>query len=294
VKLRQLEVFRAIYLAGSITAAAKTLHVTAPAISRMLGLLEQQLKYLLFQRTATGLTPTFEAQQLFRSTKPLFAQLNQLQSLSESLQTGAGRHLRIGSSSSASLSMVPNAMALLMEKNPALSLSLDVLQTDNLIDQLLSLDIDAGVSTVNIEHPDILVEILFETSLVCAFKKGHPLAEFSELSLDQVAQYSVINFHSTAPQILLIREAMSDIAPCSLRSITARFSSAALALVIATNHVTLIDEVAARDYHHPDIRFRAITGFPKFQITLVSLRENPNANLVIQFRQALQRVLTKH
>jgi DNA-binding transcriptional LysR family regulator len=293
VKLRQLEVFRAIYLAGSITGAAKKLHITSPAISRMLGHLEQQLNYLLFLRTSTGLAPTFEAQQLFRATKPLFAQLDQVQALSESLKLGAARRLRLASSSSASLKFVPTAIAILATENPALDISLDVLQADDIVDQLLSFDIDAGVSTIKIEHPDIFVEPLFETRLVCAFKKGHELGKSTSISINQVSEFELINFHSKAPQVAEINRLVTENSETLVRTITARFSSAALSLVAATNCVALIDEVAARDFRHPELDYRPINDYQTFQISLVSLRQNPNINLINLFRHSLERALTK-
>jgi DNA-binding transcriptional LysR family regulator len=294
MKLRQLEVFGAIYLAGSITSAAKNLHVSAPAVSRMLGLLEHQLGYTLFSRHPSGLTPTFEAQQLFRSVKPLFTQFSQVLALGESLRCCAGRNLRIGSSSSAALRLVPDAIALLNKNNGELNISLDVLHTDDLIDQLLSFDIDVGISTVTVSHPDLVVEMLYETQLVCAFKKGHDLGKFNSISLAQVGHYPIINFHSDAPQVARINEAFIKTAQRPNKSVTARFSSTALSLVIATNHVALVDEVAARDFGHKDIEYRPINDYQTFQVTLISLAQNPNANLVALFRNAITKALTKH
>src|SRR5258706_14255042 len=48
--LRQLETLYAIMRAGSITAAARNLHVTQPAVSAVLKHTEQQLKMKLFER----------------------------------------------------------------------------------------------------------------------------------------------------------------------------------------------------------------------------------------------------
>jgi DNA-binding transcriptional LysR family regulator len=57
MNLRQIEVFRAMMLAGSVTDAARLLHVSQPGISRMLGHIELQLGLTLFERGRGKLRP---------------------------------------------------------------------------------------------------------------------------------------------------------------------------------------------------------------------------------------------
>jgi molybdenum-dependent DNA-binding transcriptional regulator ModE len=50
LKLRQIEVFQAIMLAGSVSGAGRMLLVSQPAVSRVLALTESRLGYPLFER----------------------------------------------------------------------------------------------------------------------------------------------------------------------------------------------------------------------------------------------------
>ena len=61
LSLRQIEVFRAIMMAGSISGAGRMLHVSQPAVSRVLALTETRLGYPLFERAKGRLLPTPEA-----------------------------------------------------------------------------------------------------------------------------------------------------------------------------------------------------------------------------------------
>ncbi|NOJ99318.1 LysR family transcriptional regulator, partial [Corallococcus coralloides] len=65
LNLKQIEVFRAIMLTGSISGAAKLLHVSQPAVSRLIGYTEQRLGLSLFERIKGRLYPTPEARHLF-------------------------------------------------------------------------------------------------------------------------------------------------------------------------------------------------------------------------------------
>ena len=55
MELRTLRYFVTVVREGSITAAAKSLHVTQPTLSRQLAALEDELGHLLYQRNRKGI-----------------------------------------------------------------------------------------------------------------------------------------------------------------------------------------------------------------------------------------------
>ena len=65
MRLRHIEVFNAIMLTGSVSAAARLINITQPAVSRTLQHAELQLGFPLFQRAKGRLTPTTEALTLY-------------------------------------------------------------------------------------------------------------------------------------------------------------------------------------------------------------------------------------
>jgi len=65
MRLRQIEVFHAIYTSGSMTNAARLLNVSQPSVSKVLAHAEQQLGYALFDRVKGKLVATPEADRLF-------------------------------------------------------------------------------------------------------------------------------------------------------------------------------------------------------------------------------------
>src|SRR5260370_33479477 len=50
MNLRRLQAFRAVFESGSVTGAAQRLHMTQPAVSRLIGDLEKELGLALFAR----------------------------------------------------------------------------------------------------------------------------------------------------------------------------------------------------------------------------------------------------
>src|SRR5207237_10481954 len=78
---RQVEAFRAVMTTGSVTSAATTMHVTQPAVSRLIRDLEVALKLALFERRGNRLAPTAEAGHLFAERARTFVGLSRMSQL---------------------------------------------------------------------------------------------------------------------------------------------------------------------------------------------------------------------
>ncbi|MBL8669235.1 MAG: LysR family transcriptional regulator, partial [Alphaproteobacteria bacterium] len=79
MNLRQLEIFRAVMLAGTATAAARQLGIAQPAVSKHLRQMEARLGLALFDRAGKRLVPTADARALLDHAERLFAGLEQVQ-----------------------------------------------------------------------------------------------------------------------------------------------------------------------------------------------------------------------
>ncbi len=72
MNLRQMEVFRAVMLAGGVNSAAELLHVSPPAISKVLAQAVKASGLTLFERVRGRLIPTPEAHQLYAEVDKLW------------------------------------------------------------------------------------------------------------------------------------------------------------------------------------------------------------------------------
>lgn len=90
LNLRQIEVFHAIMITGSLSAAGRLLHVTQPAISRVLASIELRLGYALFERFKGRLHPTKEARKLFQEVESIQAGVNRLNDMAAGLAGHGG------------------------------------------------------------------------------------------------------------------------------------------------------------------------------------------------------------
>ena len=90
-RLRALEYFVAAAQEGSLSAAARRLDVSVPAVSKMVAALEQHLGSALFDRKRRGLALTAEGARYYESCQPV---LEMLQDAQEAIVAGAARSMR--------------------------------------------------------------------------------------------------------------------------------------------------------------------------------------------------------
>jgi DNA-binding transcriptional LysR family regulator len=70
--LRQIEVIRAVMIAGTITGAAKLLNVSAPGISRLVKYTERSLGVRFFMRQNGRYFPTQDAEMIFEQFNAIY------------------------------------------------------------------------------------------------------------------------------------------------------------------------------------------------------------------------------
>ena len=95
MKLKHLELFHATMLTGTLSGAARLLHMTQPAATQTLQLAELQLGYALVTRQKNRLVPTNEALALYPEVQKLVSQLEAVRRLAAAQKSEAAKPLRV-------------------------------------------------------------------------------------------------------------------------------------------------------------------------------------------------------
>ncbi|OWT80544.1 LysR family transcriptional regulator [Achromobacter sp. HZ28] len=199
LNLRQIEVFRAIMLSGSISGAGRMLHVSQPAISRVLALTESRLRFPLFERGRSRLTPTAEARRLFAEVEQVYGGIQRVNELAANLaQSGAGA-LRVISSASFGQRMVPQALAVLRQGRAGARVDYRSSTYDELAAHFLSGQADIAVSMRPPVHPNLVSVELGRSEVVCIMPREHPLAACKAVAPAEFTAAAWIGYPSDAP-----------------------------------------------------------------------------------------------
>lgn len=245
MRLRQIEMLQAIVSTGSVTAAAKLLNVSQPAVSKMLAHTEQQLGFPLFVRDGGRLRPTDEAFALYAEVERLMPRLEAVNRLAENLRRGRGR-LRIVAVPSLAQTLLPQALARFCAERPQLEVELQTLHTRELVDALLLRDADVGFDFGGLDHPSIRRTAVARTGLVGVVPIALDLPA-GVLTPAVARTTSLIRMAGSDPLSGLVSQAARGEWQRGGIRFIAQSNHSAMALVAAGLGVALVDPFTAAD-----------------------------------------------
>ncbi|MFF2812042.1 LysR family transcriptional regulator [Streptomyces sp. NPDC058000] len=149
--LRQLQYLVTIVDAGSFTRAAERLHVSQPALSRQLQILERSCGGPLIERGIRPITPTPLGRAILPHARAALVEVDNAHSAALRVANAHGGELRLTTLHSVSLGVLPNVLGVWRRAHPGVRLSL----VEKLYDNELQLTLAAGQADVAIGPPPI-------------------------------------------------------------------------------------------------------------------------------------------
>ena len=110
MRLRHIEVFHAVMQAGTVSGAAQLLHISQPAVTKVLQHCEARLRISLFERVRGKLYPTPEAQRLFVEVDRMNKDLVAIRRMAASFRRGEIESVRVMATPTLGLSVMPTAI----------------------------------------------------------------------------------------------------------------------------------------------------------------------------------------
>ena len=247
MNLRQLEAFRATMRSGSITAAAKLMHISQPSVSRLISDLERSVGFALFVRAGRGLVTTVEARRFYQGVEGMFIGVDKLSELADTIRSTSSGTVSVGVIPSLSTIEMPSAVAQIYRAHKDVSIMVYVRNTPAIIDAVQMQQFDIGI--VGRQPPYDGVETLYHTTVpyVCLIPEGHALdGGDGQIDLDQISQTETfITFGKTVP------DGMLEMDPALAQKLRerSRLSAAnmpvAAALVRETGAIAVVDFISA-------------------------------------------------
>ena len=131
MRLRHIEIFYAVYLNGTVSAAARALNVSQPAVTKTLKHAEQLLGFPLFDRRGGRLVPTEDAHTLFGEVADIHDRVTSLRQATRNMRQGSGS-LRVSVLPSLALDILPRAVTRFSKKHPDVFFDLQTLHHEEI------------------------------------------------------------------------------------------------------------------------------------------------------------------
>ena len=177
---------------GSIQAAAKELRVAASAINRQILRLEEEMGVPLFDRYARGMRLTVSGETLVTLIRQWRSDERRAAAEIQRLQGRHQGHVRLMAMDSHSTSFLPGFVESMVQAHPRVSLSIDLVNTDEAATTLLAGEADLAVVFNLAPRREFLVLWRAELPLGCVIAPNHPLSKADTVSLQEAASHPIV------------------------------------------------------------------------------------------------------
>jgi DNA-binding transcriptional LysR family regulator len=297
MRLRHIEVFNAVMLTGSVSAAARLINVTQPAVSRILAHAELQLGFALFQRTKGRLVPTSEAQTLYPHIERLFQQLDEVQRLANSLKAGdRADELHLLTVLALSYEIIPRALKSFRAQHPDVRVTVEALHSPQIISSLVLQEADVGFVFSSVAHPSLEQQSLAQGRMMCVAPKGwlsSAIVKKGAVGLMDLADKPVISLDVRDPVGTHLNHACRE-AGVGLQSVvTVQTYHAALALAHHGIGIALVDSCTAVSADASKVAVVALE--PSIPVSIRALRpvQRPSSLLALAMSRCVQQALAE-
>lgn len=270
MNLRQIEIFNAVYLQGSISAAARSLNVSQPTVSKILKRLEDQIGFTLFDRAAGRLHPSERANTLFDTIEPIFEQLSRLQILTRRLASERSGHLRFAMTPAFSLEIAPKAISRFSKAHPDVTLEAETLHGSEMSKRLLQNEVDVGLVFDAPRLAGIQAERIATTGFVCVSPASAPILKEGNVVLAELSALPLIDLNSKSVLGRRLQDRLQGSVLEGRRSpLIVETYHLAKRLVRQGAGVAIIDAITAMSGDQSGLRFHAVPELDPVGVDLV-------------------------
>lgn len=206
--LEQLRSFRAVIETGSFRAAAQSMHRTQPAITHQIKALERELGHVLIERRAGRATPA--GQRLYERACALLSDADALARVMREFDESQAGELRVGSSDTTALYVLPPIVRRFIRSAPAVRLQIVNRPTEVLADLVARGELDLGIVTLPTGHPNLDERQVYEQELVLVVPRNHRLASQKNVALVRLQDESLLLLEEQTRTGKLLREVFRE------------------------------------------------------------------------------------
>ena len=244
--LVDLNLFRQVVEAGSITRGAERAHLALAAASTRIRNMEKSLGAPLLVRTRQGVVPTPAGRTLLQHARALLAQSERLKEDLAAFAGGLAGQIRLLSNTNALAEFLPEALGAFLAAHPQVSIDLEERLSDEIVGLIAEGVGDIGIVAGTVDTGRLVTYPFRSDRFVLVVPSGHPLAAVREIALAEVLEHDFVGLdRASALQRFLADKAARMGRPIRLR-VQLRSFDAVCRMVEAGVGLGIVPETTAR------------------------------------------------
>lgn len=186
LNLHLLRIFGAVVEHGGFSQAARKLYISQPAVSQAVQELERQVELPLVIRSGRTIRLTEAGRLLYDYTRQILATEHAAELALEQLRGLERGQLAIGASSTIGVYLLPRLLSIFHQRYPGIRLRLDIGSTAQIVERLLTAELDTALVEGPVPHPHIDAQFWRDDQLVVIAMPAHPITHEQPVSLQRL------------------------------------------------------------------------------------------------------------
>ncbi len=179
--LRQIEALKAVIECGTVSRAAEVLHISQPAVSKLLAHLEEDTELELFDRIKGRLIPSEHGMRLYKEIDRVFAGIKQIERAVDLIRREELGQISVGVMPALSGLFISDTNKRFLGGHGDAYISVVIRSSQFIVEWLLSKQVDIGLINRNTDNPYIECVPLRGGDLVCIAPRDHRFAAKQEI-----------------------------------------------------------------------------------------------------------------
>jgi DNA-binding transcriptional LysR family regulator len=244
--LVDLDLFRHVVEAGSITHGAERAHLALGAASTRIRHMEEAFGAALLVRGRQGVTPTQAGRTLIQHARTMLRQAMRLREDLGAYAGGSAGHVRMLSNTNALTEFLPEALSSFLAAHPHVSVDLEERLSDEIVGLIAEGVGDIGIVAGTVDASTLETHPFRNDRFVLVVAREHPLAAHGTIGFVDVLDYDFVGLdRASALQRFLADKAARAGRPLRLR-VQLRSFDAVCRLVECNVGIGIVPETTAR------------------------------------------------
>ena len=287
---RQIEIFNAVMVNKSMTAAAEALRTSQPTISRELRELEKQIGFDLFHRFGRRLTPTNQAQLLHSVVLRSFVGLEEISRVAMSIRGPGADHLRIACIPAYAEALLPVVANRFLAGRRHVHLSVHSLEEVLLVNDLTTRIFDIGLTEGSHDYDSATIEGIDVGEVTCVLPAGHALTARPVLEPQDFEGVEFVYFSREDPYRRKLDAIFEEAGVTRRYRVETTTATGVCSMVAAGVGVSIVNPLTAAHYAGKGIVLRRFSVRVPYKVQLWRPSDGSQSVLAGQFVRTLRHV----
>lgn len=253
LEVGELQAFIAVAEKSSFKAAAESLFISQPALSRRIEKLEECLQARLLERTTRHVSLTDDGRQFLVHAEAVIEELElAMQGMAERTVQRKG-HITVACVPSVANQLLPKVLKEFSKTYPAVRLRIIDESAKDVLDSVINGIADFGVNFIGTQEADIDFKAIYTEHYVLTMRNDHRLAGEQSVSWSDLAGEKLVSVSQSSGNRMLIDNALARVTQRPSIQYEINHVAGAISLVAAGLGIAVLPGLAMAKDVHPQL-----------------------------------------